>query len=629
MATQPDPEKPNSPTVALRILQTTDLHGNLRGYDYFMDRPSLTIGLSRVASLVRQARAEVETCLLFDVGDSLQGTLLCDIAANGELGAGTGHPMITGMNLLKYDGITVGNHDFNYGLDLLMRSVEGAECPVVAANVLDRDGSPLFKPYEVLTREVTDQNGDRHEVRIGITGCLPPQTTDWDRGMRGKIEMLDMVDAVRAQIGPMKAAGADVIVCLAHTGFGPMDAAPFSENAGLMINAIDGIDVTLLGHLHGTFPSPVSSHGVAEDASDRHRGLIDGKPVVMPGFWGSHLGQVDLSLEKGTGGRWKIVERTVATIPVSARDSGGHVHTQAEEDPEFCEGTKAVHEAALALTRVPVSRTARPLHSFFSLVANDASVQLVARAKVEYVRRALKETEFGDLPVLGAATAFKTGRRSGPEHFTNIAAGPLLRRSIADLYFFPNTICSVRATGRQIRDWLEFSASLFTQLSPDLPDQPLWNDAFPGYKFDQIPGLTYQISLSEPPRYDSHYKTLNTGSRRIRNLCWQGAPVADDQEFIVATNSFRVHGTGFQGDPPEVVLEQSKPCREILLDYILSKPEIDPYPDPVWRFAPMPGATAVFETGTEARAHLGCPSLPPLDDLGDTPDGFARFRLHL
>ena len=622
------------PALHLRVLHTSDLHGALRGYDYLADRPSRALGLTRTATLIRSARAAAANTLLFDTGDFLQGSPLCDLAARDE-GVSRPHPMIAAMNYLGYDAATLGNHDFNHGAGFLFRCLGDATFPFVSCNFLHRvgpsAGRPVLPPYTLLTRDVTDDAGATHSLRIAAIGCLPPQTIDWDHHLAADYATTDMVRASADAVAAARAEGADLVVLLAHTGIDPDAPADRAENALVALAALDGVDLVLGGHTHRVFPTP-GDRGAEGGVIDPANGFIHGTPVLMPGFNGNHLGQADLVLAPRPGGGWQVAGTKCSALPLIRRDAEGHITADTREDPALVVATEASHAATLDHIREPVGEALTPFHSYFSLLANDASVQIVARAQAHYLRRAVAGLPLADLPLLSAAAPFKTGCLGGPDHFTDIPAGPLTRRSITDLYLYPNTFCAVKLNGAQLAEWLENSASIFTHLpAGGPPDQPLKRADFPGYRFDVICGLTYRIDLSQPPRYDAHGALSNPGAYRIRDLRHKDMPVRADQTFLLATNAYRVFGIGFSGPgpAPEVVFETRTANRDLLLAYVRETGPLSLQAQPNWRFEPLGGVTALYDTAPAARAHLADPALPRLHDLGDTPEGFARFRVTL
>lgn len=619
----------------LRIMETTDLHVHVFPYDYYADRPVDTVGLARTAALIDAVRAEAANALLVDNGDFLQGNPMGDyIAYERGLRRGEMHPVIQAMNVLGYDAGTLGNHEFNYGLEFLEAALAGAAHPVVCANVARTAGAgpradrTLLPPYVILDRTLTDGAGQSHPIRVGLIGFVPPQVLVWDRKhLEGRVTTRDIVACAEAWIPEMREAGCDVILALSHSGIGPAARSDGMENASTPLAAIPGIDAVLTGHSHLVFPGP------GFDASaeiDPARGTIHGKPAVMAGYWGSHMGLIDLLLEH-EGGAWRVAAFTSEARPIYLRGEDRQVAPVVESRPEVLASVQAAHEATLAYVRRPVGRITAPLHSYFALVADDPSVQIVSQAQAAYIAEMLKGTAHDGLPVLSAAAPFKAGGRGGPDYYTDVPAGDIAIRNVADLYLYPNTIRAVRITGAQVKDWLERSAGIFHQVAPGAQDAPLIDPDFPSYNFDVIDGVTYRIDLSQPSRYGPKGEPLNPGASRIVDLAWQGRPVDPAAEFIVATNNYRAGGGGgFPGaDGTTIVFEGPDTNRDLLVRYIHERGTVNPSADANWSFAPMPGTSVVFDTGPRAVAYLGNVKGLALTHLGEAPEGFARFRIAL
>ncbi|WP_366534774.1 metallophosphoesterase, partial [Streptococcus equi] len=162
--------------VDVRILSTTDLHTNLVNYDYYQDKASQTIGLAKTAVLIDHAKAENSNVILVDNGDLIQGTPLGTYKALVDrVEKGEQHPMYAALDALGFDASTLGNHEFNYGLDYLKNVISTAGLPVVNANVIDATSNqPLFKQYEIITKTFKDAGGKQVNLNIGITGIVPP-----------------------------------------------------------------------------------------------------------------------------------------------------------------------------------------------------------------------------------------------------------------------------------------------------------------------------------------------------------------------------------------------------------------------------------------------------------------------
>jgi len=619
----------------LRIMETTDLHVHVFPYDYYADKARDTVGLSRTATIIQDIRAEATNTMLVDNGDFLQGNPMGDyIAYERGMKEGDMHPVIAAMNTLGYDASTLGNHEFNYGLDFLMKSVMGANFPVVSANVAKEQGATpredktLLKPYVILDRVLKDGSGAEHAIKVGIIGFVPPQIMNWDRRhLEGKVQARDIIKTAEAWVPQMKEEGADIIIALSHSGIGSAKRTDGMENASVPLAEVDGIDALMTGHSHLVFPSPTYADFAGVDVE---KGTIHGKPAVMGGFWGSHLGVIDLMLEN-EGGQWRVVSHASETRPISKRNEDRSITALVEDHQPVLDAVAQEHNETLAYIRRAVGKTSAPLHSYFALVADDPSVQIVSIAQRWYVEQMLAGTEHEGLPILSAAAPFKAGGRGGPEYFTDVPAGDVAIKNVADLYLYPNTVRAVRITGAQLKGWLERSAGMFNQITPGEADQVLLNPSFPSYNFDVIDGVTYEIDLSQPSRFGPKGEPMDDSATRIVNLMFEGQPVADDMEFIVATNNYRAGGGGsFPGTGGETtVFEAPDTNRDVIVRYIVEQGTINPSADANWHFKALPGTTVLFDTGPKAADYMDDVKGVTIEPAGDGPDGFARFRIAL
>ncbi|WP_170405487.1 bifunctional 2',3'-cyclic-nucleotide 2'-phosphodiesterase/3'-nucleotidase [Ruegeria arenilitoris] len=619
----------------LRIMETTDIHVHVFPYDYYADKPRDTVGLSRTASIINEIRSEATNSLLVDNGDFLQGNPMGDyIAYERGMKEGDSHPVITAFNTVGFDAATLGNHEFNYGLDFLEKSLAGADFPVVLANVAKekgaapRDDKTLVSPYAILDREIELGDGTKHPIKIGVIGFTPPQIMNWDRKhLEGNVEARDIIETAQAYVPEMKEQGCNLIIALSHSGIGEADHVDGMENASVVLAGVDGIDALVTGHNHLVFPSPTFADRPGIDVD---KGTLMGKPAVMGGFWGSHLGLLDLLLERD-GNEWRVVTTTSEARPISQRNEDRSITALVGDDQKVLDSVAKDHDETLAYVRRAVGKTSAPLHSYFALVADDPSVQIVSIAQKWYVEEMLKGTEHEGLPILSAAAPFKAGGRGGPEYYTDVPVGDVAIKNVADLYLYPNTVRAVRVNGAQVRGWLERSAGMFNQIEAGSKDAILLNPSFPSYNFDVMDGVTYQIDLSQPSRYGPKGEEENPDAARIGNLAFNGAPVTDDMEFIIATNNYRASGGGsFPGAMGDtIVFEAPDTNRDVIVRYIVEQGTIDPKADANWSFAPLDDTTVLFETGPKARDYMNDVKGVSIEDAGNGKDGFAAFRIKL
>ena len=610
--------------VRLRLLATSDLHMHLAGHDYHAELPCVRKGLCLTATLIAQARDEVAGSVLLDNGDFLQGSPLGDYVARTDLRP---HPMMQAMQHLRYDAVNIGNHEFSHGIGTLTAALQEATFPVLSANTVPMAGSPLerlIRPWTIIERCLTDAAGQAQVIRLGVVGVLPPETAVWDRqAIDGAVHMTPMAAAVARYIPDIRAAGADIIVALAHCGIGPTSEDNGPTDGGLDIAALDGVDAVILGHVHMVFPGPglLAMPGMDDKAATLHT-----KPAVMPGFFGSHLGVIDLNLHRTADG-WQVAGHKVEARPIATRDAKGLPLGLVAPDITLTELVKPAHDATRDWARKPVGRTPRAIHSFFALVTDCPSVQIVNQAQVAYVSARLAGGPLGRLPVLSATAPFKAGGLGGPENYSYIPPGDVLLRHAADLYIHPNTILALRITGAGLRNWLECSVRGYQQVIPGLADQALFGPDLPSFVYDTISGLTYEIDLSAP--------SADHGGQRIFNLRWQNEPIDPAQDFILATNSYRGSGSGgyTSSEGACVVLDERTANRDILIAHlgrVLAENRATPStPPPAWRFRPMPGTSVVFDTSPVAAFCLADQPHLSLTPLCRTADGFLRLRLDL
>jgi 2',3'-cyclic-nucleotide 2'-phosphodiesterase/3'-nucleotidase len=636
---------PEGARAELALLESTDIHSNILSYDYYKLAEDRSIGFERMATLVRQARQEFPNTLLFDAGDTIQGTALADyqalvnpLACNEELA------IYRVMDALGYDGGTIGNHEFNYGLPYLAQvtghpmnvdgiaagACTGPHYPLVLSNVFGtRDGKPIFPPYAVIERSLKLRDDTGREttapIRIGIIGFTPPPITEWDRrNLEGKVTTKGLVEAAREYLPQLHAQNVDLVIAISHGG---IDVAPYGdmmENANWYLAQEPGIDALLLGHSHVPFPDPANANSRFANLPevDNQRGFVHGKPTVMGNFWGKSLGLIDLALVRHQG-HWQIDAAKTHSQVRDVRNADGSF---VAPDPEIAQLVSKVHAATIEYVSQPIGDSDFAMTSYFAELGNVSALQPVNIAQREYVERYVAKNlpQYAGIPVLAAAAPFKTGF-SATTDYTDIAAGPLAIHNAADLYLYPNTLTAVKIDGALLKGWLEHAAGRFNRIDPAKREaQELINRKFSGYNFDVIQGgLTYTIDVTQEQ------------GQRIRDLAYRGKPVDAAQAFIVVTNNYRASGGGhFPGlDGSNIVLSAPDANRDVLIAWVRARKHLTRAQDGAdrnWHFAPVKTAGPIVLTSAagklDAAKANGLDFVRPLHDNGD---GSATYSVEL
>jgi len=643
------PSAPKGASATLTVLETTDLHSNVVGYDYFKLAAEPAIGLDRTARLIAQARAEFANTVLLDNGDTIQGNALADYQALvAPLRCDQTLGIYKVMNALKYDGGAIGNHEFNYGLGYLgqvtgqrfqvagidqPKRCAGPAFPQVLANVYSaKTKKPLFAPYRIIQKQVSAQDANGRAitalVKIGIIGFTPPTIMSWDkRWLDGKVYTTGVREAALKYIPEMRRKGADIVVAIAHGG---LDAAPYTarmENAGWYLAQVPGVDAMLLGHAHQLFPNAASTAPQFNlPGVDKARGLVHGVPTVMANLWGKHLGVIALRL-RADGKRWTVEKD--GTV-VEARSAQNADKSFVAADPAVLELIRAEHEATIAYVKTPVGSTDFRMTTYFADVGDPSALAVVNAAQTRYVKQyvAANLPQYAKLPVLSMSAPFKSGL-AGAFDFTDVPAGNLALNNAADLYLYPNALYAVKVDGAGLKAWLETSARRFNTIDPGKTEpQELVNGAVPSYNFDTPTSsdISYEIDITQAP------------GQRIRKLALRGVAVAPEQEFIVATNNYRASGGGnFPGlDGSKTILASPDTSRDVLIAYIRDVRQLKRANDGVlrsWQFTKVKTAgPVVFHS---APGMLGLAQEAGLDNVRQLAaddglgKGFALYALDL
>jgi len=507
LPTPPTPAPVSSQDTAhVVIVATTDIHGRALGWDYVRDAAAPG-GLARVATALETLRARYPGILvLVDAGDLLQGNPFAAFFARYD--KRQPNPIVDALNVLQYDAVTPGNHDFDFGVDYLRTAVSQATYRYVSANVQDSAGTPLF-PQTVLLQ--------RGPVKVGITGFTTPGVMLWDRSqLAGRASVRRIAGAAPAALARLQGEGADLKVVLIHSGFGESSydtTGVGAENDAAALARINPKpDVVIVGHTHREMRDTV----------------INGVHFVQPKNWAQSLAVVHVSLNKdqGAGSGWRVTNVRADLIPL------GNV----AEQQRFARRLDAAHEAARLWAATPLARVGPGFDARYARVQDTPLLDFINE-----VQRRKSGAQ------LSATAAFDVQ--------AGLPEGEIHQREVSGIYPYENTLRAVKISGQQLREFLEHSARYFRTYEPN---QPLINDSVAGYNFDVVSGVVYNIDLSRP------------AGQRIRGLAYEGRIVQPTDSFTMALNSYRqVGGGGYSMlARARVVYDKGEDIRELLVDEI-------------------------------------------------------------
>ncbi|MEV0638467.1 5'-nucleotidase C-terminal domain-containing protein [Streptomyces sp. NPDC050619] len=557
-------------TWSFSILGTTDLHSHVFDWDYYtdaayQDSKGNSVGVARVATLVKQQREAKgeEHVLLVDAGDIIQGTSLAYYYARVEPITGEDapqHPMAVAMNHMRYDAAALGNHEFNYGIDVLRKFESQCRFPLLGANALDaKTLRPAFQPYTVKRIRVPGAP----DIKVGILGLTNPGIALWDKdNVSGKMVFPGLVEQAKKYVPRLRALGCDVVFLTDHSGLDGStsygDALPYVENASnLVAEQVPGIDAILVGHTH----VEVSSYTV--------KNAETGEDVLLsePYCWGYRLTVFDFEVELRHG-RWEVTSKAAQTLDPKA----------VEEDTEITQLLQADHELVVKYVNTPVGTCTEDLPAADSCWKDVPIMDFIHEVQMKAVAAGLSSADAA-LPLISVAAPFS--------RTADIPAGDVTIRDIAGLYIYDNTLYGKKLTGAQLKDYLEYAAKYYHQVpsGTKVDTATLTNaNSFWDYMYDTAAGVAYEIDVAQAE-----------GSR-IKNLTYDGTAVTDDQVFVVAVNNYRANGGS--GYPhiaaADIAYSSTNEIRQLMIDYVTEKKTLDPADFAVTNWRLTQDGTPVF-----------------------------------
>ncbi|MHC5229214.1 5'-nucleotidase C-terminal domain-containing protein [Enterococcus sp. LJL99] len=522
-ADQPEKEQTKE-TKKLTILGTSDVHGNIWDWSY-EDNKAADLGFAKIGTVVKTERAKNPNTILVDAGDNLQGTLLTDDLYSSQASLqNVTHPVIAAMNTIGYDAMALGNHEFNFGTDLIKKVEQEATFPLLSANTYLKGTNTNF----VKATETKVIDG----VKVSVIGLTIPHVVMWDGDKVSHLEFKPLNEEAKKQVQILQATEKpDVIVAAIHAGLDNDDPGAAARN---VIKEVPEIDAFVLGHDHREF----SEHITDNDGNK--------KPVAAVKDTGSGVVKIDLDLEKSedaTDAKWTVAQSTPTTISVKG----------VAGDEAVKEATKEAHEKTQEYVNGVVG-TASGDFLPTERIPGIPEAQIQPTAMISLINNVQMKVTEADL---GSAALFKADSR--------LNEGPIKYSDVFNIYKYPNTLVGTTMTGAQLKTYLEKQGAYYQQYAEgDLTIA--FNSNIRVYNYDIISGVNYKIDISQPE-----------GSR-IKELTFKGNPVSDDQTFKIAMNNYRFEGLVGEGLVNPVPYYESDPVtlRGEIVNYIKEKGTISP-----------------------------------------------------
>lgn len=464
-------EAPEKETMDLQILATSDLHGKFNPWDYALNEESKSGSMAQVASAVKELRTD--NTILVDAGDTIQDNS-ADLFFDEEI-----HPMSLAMNEIGYDVWVTGNHEYNFGGDVLKKVISQQKAKVLTGNVKDPEGKPLADSYTII---------EKGGAKIGIIGMVTPNITRWDSANLEGWTVTDPVEETRKIIDEIKDQ-TDVLIAVMHMG---MNNEYEVKNSGAedLANACPELDLIVASH----------EHRLIEGEE------VNGVLVVMNKNSAATMAKVDLTLEKQEDGSWEVAERTSESLDMSAY----------EPDKELMEKLAPYDERAKEDAAVVIGKLEGGSLAPENEIAEIPTAQIQDTALIDLINEVQMYYTGADV---SAAALFNMN--------ANLKEGEIRKCDTALVYKYANTLYKLEMTGAQLKKYMEWTASYYNTWKPgDLTIS--FNPEIRAYQYDMFAGVNYDINVANEP-----------GSR-IENLTWpDGKPVKDEDVCTIAVNNYR------------------------------------------------------------------------------------------
>ncbi|NMM62000.1 2',3'-cyclic-nucleotide 2'-phosphodiesterase [Clostridium sp. P21] len=543
----------------ISIVGTSDVHGSIYPLDYSTGKPA-NLGLAKVSTYINNLRSMNPNVMLVDSGDTIQGTPLSYYY--DKVDTKSEYPMMKVMGAMKYDSWTFGNHEFNYGLEVLNRVVKDAQkenINVLSANTYKTsDNSNFVKPYTTKTLNV---NGK--DIKVGILGLTTKCIPNWENASNyNGLKFNDPVEEAKKWVPILKdKEKADIVIVTIHSGEETItDTIPENQTKALA-TSVNGIDAIICGHAHKN----ISGDLTLKNPSGK---VV---PVTEPAKSAQYVSQLDININaNGTVG-----SINAKTVPMDDKVAA---------DPAITKLAQPYQDATLKYMATIIGQSTGEFVGKGQTIQSTALMDLINKVQAK-----------------GAGTQLSIAAPLSENAY--IPKGDITLQNIMGVYVFENFLYGIKMNGAQLKKWMEFSAKYYQQVNN--PNDPVEKDKIlnvPDYNLDQLYGATYDIDVTQPAcTVDTKTGEVKSGNR-IKNLKFNGVSVKDTDEFTVAINNYRFNGGGGfmaaaglkPGDTSVVMYDSSKTLgddgqvRNMMNKYIQDNKTITPVAANNWKISTTP-----------------------------------------
>ena len=520
--------------VNIKILGTSDIHGRVVPWSYGADVEDKSGSYAQIATYVKDVRKNNKNVVLVDVGDAIQDNQVDVFAKDKKYYKD--HPIPKVLNEMKYDIFVLGNHEFNFGMKALDEILKDIKAKKLTANFYHKKNDKRY----IDATTIIEKDG----VKLGIIGLSTPMSAKFeeDTGNLKDMKFTSPTEEARTQVEKLKAKGVDAIIVIAHMGIENENKIP---DTGMrdVINAVDGIDVVIAGHMHKDVPSET----------------IKNTLITEPHRYGTVVSEVDLTFDINDKKEVKLVKKESKTVPVK----------ELEADKKIAEIYKPYHEKLRELNNVVIGQTENEMvpqetkHGVSAAFSKDTGLS-------SFINDV--EQHYSGADVVTFSFDHQKARMN---------KGDIKKKDIIFNYRYAGGDVTVyELTGKQLKEYMEWSANYFDTIQPG-DTEYRYNAERKKSKYvtyDIFGGVNYKIDLRNPQ-----------GSKIVGLTLADGKPVTDDMKLKVGMNSYRfaqLNGKGGIWEGQQIpVLWESKVAmgrekgtiQNMMIDYItnVKKGKID------------------------------------------------------